>query len=90
MIWRGWGWMAFFLPIIPFIACLAVGEPLHVQMGLIGAVSLVISAVLLGLISRYRERRMPDIDHLYFVPMKYWPYVYVVGAVASLIGAYAA
>jgi len=50
------------------------------------ALVLALSAVSLLLITRYRSRRVgPNIDQLYFIPVKYWAYGFGLGAVGLVI-----
>ncbi|MGA2056661.1 MAG: hypothetical protein ABSG88_15265 [Bradyrhizobium sp.] len=50
---------------------------------------LALSSLTLWPIARYRSRRAgPNIDHLYFVPMRFWVYGFGIGAVGCLIASF--
>ena len=53
-----------------------------------GAMVLAISAVTLWPISRYRTRMGADHDSFTYIPMKYWTYVFAVGAVGVYIASH--
>ena len=97
LIWRGWGWIVFFMPLTLWIAIIIVLGNYKDSLRLpafdivadrAGALSLALSAVLLWFISRYRTRMGADHDSFAYIPMKYWTYVFVVGAVGMYISSY--
>jgi hypothetical protein len=68
----------------------------------LSSLSLVISALSIFLIARYRDRRprkvkdkdsgrvfiVPHCDELWFLRLKYWPFIYIAIAVGCLIRSY--
>jgi len=51
----------------------------------LSAASLILSAVILFAIGAYRERVAPGVDLFIFTPVKYWHWLFVVGAVALFV-----
>jgi len=97
LVWRGWGWLVFFMPLtlwfIMLLGAASYRESLRLPSFDIvafraGALALALSAVLLWPISRYRTRMGADHDSCTYIPMKYWTYVFAVGAVGVYIASY--
>lgn len=98
IVWRGWGWLIVGLPIMVAIA----GALILDSMGFNGlapekaaalvyrefAASLALSMLLLWPLVRRRNRTAPGIDHLGFIPMRFWLPVGLVGAIGLLIASF--
>jgi hypothetical protein len=53
------------------------------------ALLLALSSLTLWPIIRYRSRRVgPNVDHLYFIPVRYWAYGIGIGAVGCLVASF--
>ncbi len=82
IIWRGWGWLAVGLPLLFFVVAAVtlagygfVGlgpAQATVYVDRLLAASFAGSALLLWPLVRRRNHTAPGIDHLAFIPMRYW------------------
>jgi hypothetical protein len=94
MIWRGWGLLVFFIFLAWYCLALATGHDPDRDSGSMSLVC-AISAASVFWVSRYRKSHprtivdsktgnaalVPHSDDLWFVPMKYWAYILLAGAV---------
>jgi hypothetical protein len=105
IVFRGWGWTVFFIGIACFVAGLVGASALDpgssathtaAQRTTDGwratALCFAIEAPIIWIIAAVRERGGPGRDDFSYIPLKYWPYILGVLAiaafVASLFGAY--
>jgi hypothetical protein len=95
LIWRGWGILTFFMPFIWLFILIgiAIGMDYHqadpdqanAEVARMFALALALSAVSLYIIWRYRERVAPGVDHLIYIPTKYWNWLFAAGAVVLFV-----
>ena len=100
IVFRGWGWTVFFLGIGCFVAglvgvyALEPGAAAHTgaQSTTDGwravALGLALEAPIIWIIAFNRERGGPDRDHFCYVPLKYWPRILAVLAIAAFIASF--
>jgi len=98
IFFRGWGSLVFFVPFIWIFILVGIMigtgtyEPdaakLNVMMYRGAALALTLSAVTLWFICNYRSRVAPGRDEFSFIPMKYWTWVVLAGAVVVLALSY--
>ena len=86
MIWRGWGILVFFLPLLWWLVLLAVYMATgiandRVWVPLTIGLALAFSAATLWRFDRYRERVAPGVDHFFFIPTKYCVYLLLIAGV---------
>ena len=94
IIWRGWGILVLVAPILLWlvlagIALGVIAHPLDPQSAAAFvyrsfAIAAAISALALWPIALHRHRAHPGVDHLAFIPMRYWPPVLLVLALAAV------
>jgi len=95
LIWRGWGILTFFMPFIWIfiLVGIAIGMDYHqpdpdlatAAVVRMFALALALSVASLYFIVRYRERVAPGVDHLIYVPTRYWNWLFAAGAVVLLV-----
>jgi hypothetical protein len=100
IVFRGWGWIVFFLGIGCFVAgllgvyALEPGASGHTgaQSTTDGwravALGLLLEAPIIWVIAFNRERSRPGRDHFCYIPLKYWPPVLVALAIAAFIASF--
>ena len=96
LVWRGWGWIVFWMPLTLWLIMMVVlaeytvSSPANFDIVAKRAMALglALSAVLLWFISRYRTRMGADHDSFAYIPMKYWTYVFLAGAVGMYIASH--
>jgi hypothetical protein len=95
---RGWGWMVLVIFFLWFGVVLYAGF----SMGWLGstkdsdntlalkatAATSLLNAASIWAISTYRERDRPGRDYFCYVPMKYWPRILLVVAIATFIASF--
>ncbi|MBU6297071.1 MAG: hypothetical protein KGJ79_01235 [Alphaproteobacteria bacterium] len=94
IIFRGWGSLVFFVPFFWIFALIGISigmnyhetDPaaLDVMMYRGGALALALSAFTLWPICNYRARVAPGVDTFSFIPMRYWTWVALAGAIGLL------
>lgn len=95
LIWRGWGWLSFFIPVffllLPLLWIVSAGvhEPDGVTASRLllraEALALTGAALLQAAIVHHRSRTAPGIDTLLFVPARYWVWVTAAGAAVMFV-----
>ncbi|MBS0517186.1 MAG: hypothetical protein JSR90_00755 [Proteobacteria bacterium] len=100
MIWRGWGILALFVPLVWFLVPIfgfvifQVYEPDSVKVTAsflrLEAAAQAAAALTLWLVTRYRAHAPAGADHFLFVPLRFWTWliglIAVVAFVASFLG----
>jgi hypothetical protein len=98
IIWRGWGILvlliAIFWLVVALVTASAAGyqdpDPIKSAAILyrICAVGLALSAGTIWLLARRRDRTAPGVDHLAFIPTRYWTYIAALGALGLFVASF--
>lgn len=94
IIWRGWGILVLVAPILLWFVAVGIAlgvvhlplDPQHAAALIYRsfAVAAAISAVALWPVAVHRSRTHPGVDHLAFIPMRFWSPILLVLALAAV------
>ncbi len=100
LFWRGWGILVFFIPFLWIFILIGVligsgayePDPVKAAAGTdrLFAFAFALASASVFLIVRYRARKGLNYDDFMFIPMKYWPWLLGLAALALVVASFVA